>query len=139
MYQAVKQFFDRHQQATAISDLTAIGSLYSDPFMFAGANGVKIVKKEDLLNAIPRMKAHFISLGLTKTQLHKVEASAIGANYLLAKTGWTITVVDSRNCARQINIFSTYVLEQKTDGSLSIVFQIDHQDLATVINEQRTA
>jgi len=138
MNQTVKQFFDQYERANAASDLAAIGSLYADTFMFAGVNGVKAVKKEDFLKVIPRMKAHFASLGLTKTELHTVEADVMDAKYLLAKTGWKMTIVDSKGHGEPIDTSATYVLEQSADGSLAIVFQIDHQDLATVINSRRT-
>lgn len=138
MNQAVKQFFDEYERANATSDVAAIASLYPDTFMFAGVNGVKAVKKEDFLNLIPRMKAHFVSIGLTKTELHTVEAITINAKYLIAKTGWKMTVVDSKGNTKQVNTFATYVLERKADNALSIVLQIDHEDLATVINDQRT-
>ncbi|HEU5234443.1 MAG TPA: hypothetical protein VFU50_16405 [Terriglobales bacterium] len=138
MNQAVKQFFDHYEQANATSDVTSIAKLYADTFMFAGVNGAQAVKKEDFLKVIPKMKAHFVSIGLTKTELHSVQASTINAKYFLANTEWRMTVVDSKGCARQVKALATYVLEQKANGTLAIVFQIDHQDLATVVNDQRT-
>jgi len=37
-----------------------------------------------------------------------------------------------------LDAFTTYVLERQEEGMLSIAFQIDHQDLATVIAGQQT-
>lgn len=136
---AVKQFFDQYERANETSDLTAIGRLYADTFMFGGVDGAKSVKKEDFLKVIPRMKAHFASMGLIKTQLHSVEVSPLDAKYLLAKTAWKMAVVGPERHGDQVDTFATYILEQRADGTLSIVFQIDHQDLATVINNRSTA
>lgn len=139
MNQTLKEFFEQYQRATATSDLSAMGGLYQDTFMFAGANGVKVVKKEDFLKVIPKMKTHLTSIGLTATELQTVDVSPINAKYYLAKTAWRMTVVDTKGRARQLDALATYVLEQKADDTLSIVFQIDHQDLATVISAERTA
>lgn len=133
----MQEFFDQYERANAASDLTAIRALYADTFMFASAGGAKAVRKEDFLKVIPKMKAHFASMGLTKTRLQSVESSAIDGGYLLAKAEWEMTVVDSRGLGRQVDAFATYLLERKEDGALAIVFQIDHQDLAAVIRNQQ--
>ncbi len=39
--------------------------------------------------------------------------------------------------SEHLEAFATYVLVRGQGGSLSIVFQIDHQDLASVIKEQQ--
>jgi ketosteroid isomerase-like protein len=139
MNQAIKQFLDEYERANAGSDLAAIGKLYADIFMFGGANGVRAVNKEDFLKVLPGMKAHFAAMGLSETQLRSVEASAISAKYLLAKARWKMTVLDSRGDRKQVDAFATYILERTQVGTLSIVFPIDHQDLATVIKNQETA
>lgn len=139
MNELVKQFFDEYERANAAADLTAIGTLYADTFMFAGINGVKAVRREDFLKVVPRMKAHFASMGLSKTELQTLEAGTIDAKYLIAKAGWKMTVLDSKGDGKQVDNYATYILERKEDGTLSVVFQIDHQDLATVIKNQQTA
>lgn len=139
MNELVKQFFDEYERANTATDLAAIGRLYADIFMFAGVSGAKAVKKEDFLKVVPRMKAHFASMGLSKTELQTVEAGKIDAKYLIAKAGWKMTVLDSKGDGQQVDNYATYILERNEDGTLSIVFQIDHQDLATVIKNQQTA
>jgi hypothetical protein len=79
------------------------------------------------------MKAHFASLGLSETQLQTVEASVINVKYLLAQAAWKMTVRHLTGDRTELDAFATYVLERQEGGRLSIVFQIDHQDLATVI------
>jgi ketosteroid isomerase-like protein len=131
--QQVKAFLETYAKANSSSDLSVIGSLYADAFMFAGPNGVRAVRKEDLLKVIPKMKAYFASIGLSETHLHSVEAAAVDSRYLLAKARWEMTVRDQNGDCRQLDAFATYVLERKDDDTLCIVLQIDHQDLATLI------
>ena len=136
MDQLVKDFLGRYERANACSDWAAIGKLYADTFMFGGANGVQAVRKDDFLKVVPRMKAHLVSLGLCETQLQMVEASSIDAKYLLAKATWKMTVRRLTGVRKQVDAFATYLLERQEVDRLSIVLQIDHQDLVTVIASQ---
>lgn len=138
MDQLIKQFFQRFERANASSDLETLGSLYADTFVFGGVNGVKVLKKEDFLKVVPRMKAHYTSMGLSETQLKSVEDIAINAKYVLAKAGWRMKIRDLKNSCKGIDAFATYLLEWRDDNTLSIIVQIDHQDLATVIKNQQT-
>jgi hypothetical protein len=47
MNQRVKEFFLQYERATS-SDVSEIGGLYADTFMFGGPNGVQAVKKRGL-------------------------------------------------------------------------------------------
>ena len=138
MEQFVKKFLERLERANALSDLVTIAALYADVFMFAGVNGVQTVKKEDFLQVVPRMKAHYALTGLSETQLQTVESSTIDARYLLAKAGWRMTVRKLSGDRRRIHTIATYILERKAPETFSIVFQIDHQDLAAILKNQQT-
>jgi ketosteroid isomerase-like protein len=136
MDQHVMEFFSLYERANSSSDASAIGDLYADTFMFGGPNGVQAVKKEAFLNAIPKMKSHFSSMGLTETQLQTVEATSLSSRYLLAKTTWRMTVRSSSG-GKHVETLATYILMRGQKDALSIVFQIDHQDLASVLNDQQ--
>jgi len=136
MKQQVKEFFTTYARTNSSSDTSAIGDLYAGTFMFGGANGVQAVTREDLLKFIPRMKARLSAMGLSGTELRNVEVSAIDSKYLLAKVDWTMKIRSSSG-SRDLDAFATYVLMRGEDGALSIVFQIDHQDLATLIGHQQ--
>jgi ketosteroid isomerase-like protein len=138
MNQEISQFLRRCEQATAASDFAAIGKLYADTFMFGGVNGTKVVRKEDFLKVLPGMKAHFASMGVTETKLRTVEGRALDARYVLAKAGWKMTLLDSSGGRNQVDAFATYILERKKDGTLSILFQIDHQDLAAAVKNRQS-
>ena len=136
MDQQVNEFFLQYERANSTSDVAEIGGLYADTFMFGGPNGVQAVKKGDFLKVVPKMKAYFSSMGLTETQLQTVEANPLDSKYLLAKVAWRMTLRNSSS-SRHVDAFATYVLVRGSEDALSIVFQIDHQDLANVIKEQQ--
>jgi ketosteroid isomerase-like protein len=136
MSQQVKEFFRTYEKANSTSDLATIGNLYAGTFMFGGANGVQAVKREDFLKVVPRMKAHLASMGLSATQLRAVEVNTIDTKYLLAKVDWRMQIRSSSD-SKHVDASATYILMREQDDTLSIVFQIDHQDLATLIRDQQ--
>jgi ketosteroid isomerase-like protein len=136
MDQRVKEFFLQYERANSSSDVSAIGGLYADTFMFGGPNGVQAVKKDDFLKVIPKMKAHFSSMGLSETQLQTVETNPLDSKYLLVKVVWKMKLRNSSD-SKHVDAFATYVLVRGQGDALSIVFQLDHQDLASVIEEWR--
>src|SRR5581483_11536776 len=109
MDQRVKEFFLKYEQANFRSDLDGIGSLYADTFMFGGPNGVQAVKKEDFLKVVPKMKAHFSSMGLSGTELQSVEASALDSKYILATVVWKMNLT-AAFASRQLKAPASYVL-----------------------------
>lgn len=136
MDQAMNQFFLRFERANSSSDVSEFSRLYADSFLFGGPNGVQMVQKEGFLKILPKMKAHFSSMGLSETRLQEVEASPLDSKYLLANVIWKITLGDSsRN--NHVEASATYVLMRGNENPLSIILQIDHQDLASVIKEQQ--
>ena len=132
MKERVTDFFVNYEKANSDSDVVAIGSLYADTFMFAGPNGVQAVKKDDFLKILPKMKARFSSMGVAGTKLHSVETSDLNSKYLLARVVWTISLQHAFQSA-PLEISATYILARGVEDTLSIILQIDHQDLATAI------
>jgi ketosteroid isomerase-like protein len=138
MEQQAKEFFVRYERANSTSDVSAIGDLYADTFMYGGPNGTQAVKKEDFLRVIPKMKAHYSSMGLAETQLQTVEATLLSSKYVLAKTAWRMTIRNSSG-DRHVEAFATYILMREQADALSIVFQIDHQELASLLKDPQNA
>ena len=134
MNQQVHEFFLQYEQAIASSDVSRIGELYADTFLFGGPGGVQAVKKEDFLKVIPKRKAYFSSMGLSETQLESVEATQLDSTYLLAKVAWRMKLENSSG-SRTLNTLATYILTRSHQDTMAIVFQIDHQDLANVVKE----
>ena len=138
MKHEVEQFFVRYASANSSSDVLSIGDFYADTFLFGGTSGVQPVKKEEFLGFIPKMKAHFSSMGLLQTELQAMRGNPISSKYYLAHIGWRMTIRKSVGTS-QIDALASYILAEESGGGLSIVFQIDHQDLATVIRDQQNA
>lgn len=136
MNQRVKEFFLQYEKANSSSDVSAIGSLYADMFMFGGPDGVQTIKNEDFLKVVPKMKMSFSSMGLSETQLQTVESKPLDSKYLLATVVWRMKLGNSSG-SKHVDASATYILVRGPGDALSIVFQIDHQDLARVINSQQ--
>ena len=136
MIDQVKEFFGRYERANSSSDAAAIGELYAEIFTFGGASGVQVIHREDFLKVVPKRKAYFSSLGISETALDSVEAEAVSSKYVRAKVTWRMTLRDASG-ERNLDVLATYVLMRASGEELSIVFQVDHQDLATVIQEMQ--
>lgn len=137
MDELVKAFFETYEKANSTSDFAAIGDLYAETFLFAGKDSAQSVKRVDFLKVIPRMKAHFASLGLTGSRLSSVETTHLGTRYALAKVGWVMTLQTANGGVKDFDAFATYVLQRGEHDKLSILFQLDHQDLAAMVNQER--
>jgi hypothetical protein len=138
MNELVREFFLRYERANGSSDVAGIGELYAETFMFGGPDGVKAVRKEDFLRVVPKMKSHFSAMGLSETELQSVEATLLDSKYVLAKVGWRMKLLISSG-SKDLDTSATYVLAREGRDGLSIVFQIDHQNLASAIKERQTA
>ena len=134
MHERARQFFLLYERANSCGDLSEIGSLYADTFLFGGPQGVQAVRKEDFLKIVPKMKSQFSSMGLVETNLHSLETNPINTKYLLVKVRWIVRLQTSSQM-KSLDAFATYVLAEANDGVLSIVFQIDHQNLASSIRQ----
>jgi len=137
MDELVKAFFETYEKANSTSDFAAIAALYAETFLFAGRDAAQSVRKADFLKVIPRMKDHFASLGLTGSRFASVETTPLGSGYALAKVGWAMTLRTANGVVKNFGTFATYVLQRGDHDKLSILFQLDHQDLAAVVNQAR--
>jgi ketosteroid isomerase-like protein len=136
MSQQVKEFFKAYETANSSSDTSAMGDFYAGTFMFGAANGVQAVAREDFLRVVPRMKAHLSSMGLFQTQFRNVEVNPINSKYLLANVDWRMQI-RTASASKYIDVCATYVLMRGQDDALSIVLQIDHHELVTLIKDQQ--
>lgn len=125
MDEQIKQFFEHYEKVRTSADGSAVAALYADAFLFGGPNGIKAVKKDDLAKAVPKMKAHFAAMGLSETRLQSVSVTVLDSRYILAKTGWMMSIWNSVGSPKYVDAFATYILERKGD-TFSIVLQIDH-------------
>jgi|SRR5580698_48289 hypothetical protein len=139
MEELVRAFFETYARANSTLDVAAIGDLYAETFLFAIRNTAQPVRKEDFLKVVPRMKDHFASLGLTGTRLSSVETTELGSGYALAKVRWVMTVRTGSGVVKNFDAFATYLVQRGDHDKLSILFQLDHQDLAAMVKQERGA
>jgi len=134
MHQDVEEFFKAYERAISESDASAIGAYYADAFMFGGPQGVQTVQKGDFLKVLPRRQEYFASLGLLDTKVTSIEERSLDWKYLLVRTAWSMSFERATGVKEEIETLATFILERKA-STLSIVFQIDHQDLAARVKE----
>jgi ketosteroid isomerase-like protein len=134
MNQTTQAFFKQYEQAISESDVSAIASRYGDAFMFGGPQGVRAIKKDDFLKAVPRRREYFASVGLLESKVISIDETSLDPKYLLVKTVWSMTFAKPTASNKEIRTSATYILERIGDG-LVIVFQIDHQDLTEKVKE----
>ena len=138
MDEVVRAFFETYAKANSTLDVAAIGDLYAETFFFAVRNAAQPVRKKDFLKVVPRMKDHFASLGLTGTRLSSVETTELGSGYALAKVRWAMTLRTGSG-VKNFDTFATYLVQRDDHDKLSILFQLDHQDLAALVKQERGA
>ena len=134
MNQTTQAFFKQYEQAISESDVSAVATRYGDPFMFGGPQGVRSIKKDDFLKAVPKRREYFASIGLLESKVVSIDETSLDAKYLLVKTVWSMTFAKPTGSNKEIRTSATYILERIGDG-LVIVFQIDHQDLTEKVKE----
>ena len=139
MDELVRAFFETYAKANSTLDVATIGDLYAETFIFVVRNTAQAVRKEDFLKVIPRMKDHFASLGLTGTRLSSVETTELGSGYALAKVRWDMTLRTGSGLVKAFDTFATYLVQRDDHDKLSILFQLDHQDLAALVKQERGA
>ena len=84
----VQKFFADFEHATQTLDLSQLASLYSDPFMFANAQGAQPVKMDDLLKVIPRRQGFFTSIGLVSSSVRSLDETRLDDTCLMVKAVW---------------------------------------------------
>jgi hypothetical protein len=131
---AVREFFEAYARATASLDPGFLESAYAESFMFAGPAGVHAVKREDFLKVVPKRKAFFAEAGLAASELGELEETVLDKDHLLVKAHWTFRFEKEGRRPIVEPGAATYVLRQY-GGRLSIVFQLDHQDLTKRVQE----
>ena len=75
-------------------------------------------------------------MGLFEKSVHTVDAHALNPKYLLATVARR-RGIQTFSGRTHVDVLASYVLMRGSEGAVSIVFQIDHQDLATVIKNQQ--
>jgi Domain of unknown function (DUF4440) len=124
----VREFFEEYERGIKASDPGLIGSKYSDYFIFAGPRGPQVIKKDDLLEVLPRRQEFFKTVGLTSSKVRSLEETRLDDNHVMVKAYWSMKFEKVPGPAIVDETSATYILYRQGD-LLRIVFQLDHQDL----------
>jgi hypothetical protein len=124
----MREFFDAYARAADSVDLAFFESAYAETFMFAGPAGVQAVKRDDFLKVLPRRKAFFASIGLTGTQVSRLDETTLDELHMMVRVQWGLRFEKAPRPPIVDQSSATYVL-RRNEPSAQIVFQIDHQDL----------
>gem|GEM_PF-6234102 len=132
----VLDFFSQYDQANQNSNLTAFEKLYAVRFMLVGPKGSHVVERDAFLTIIPKMKAKLSAMGLAARRIKTVESYPLDSKHLLAKVGWQM-VVESPTGNKELEALATFVLLRGEENALSIIFQLDHQDLSELVTSRQ--
>ena len=86
----MREFFDAYARAADSVDLAFFESAYAETFMFAGPAGVQAVKRDDFLKVLPRRKAFFASIGLTGTQVSRLDETMLDELHTMVRVEWAL-------------------------------------------------
>lgn len=132
--QKVTELFEAFERAIGGSDPDFLGRAYAETFMFGGPGGVQSVKRDDFLKAIPKRAAFFEATGLKSTTLGPLEETRLDEHYRMVHATWIMRFEKDPESPIISETAASYVLYER-DGSLQIVFQLDHQDLGQRVQE----
>lgn len=131
-----EEFFRLYEQANNDFDVPLISKLYAETFMFANAQGVQAVTKQDFVKVLPRRKDFMKAAGLLSSRVDSVETSRLDSKYMLVKTIWSMRVRANNGNDIAGKTSATYLLSSIGD-SFEIVVQVDHQDLMKIVQDLR--
>jgi hypothetical protein len=124
----VREFFEDYERGINASDLERIGSKYNEYFIFTGPRGPQVIKRDDLLEVLPRRQEFFKTVGLTSSKVRSLEETRLDDNHVMVKAYSSMKFEEFPGRAIVDETSATYVLYRQGD-LLRIVFQLDHQDL----------
>jgi len=130
----VKNFFDQYQHASAGNEIERMAALYAEVFLFGDTAGVRSVRKEDFIRALPRRKEFFASVGLTSSTVDSLEVSELDRNMFWVKAVWKMRFERSDAHPVESTNSASYILFTVGE-SFEIVVQLDHQDLVKKVQE----
>jgi hypothetical protein len=130
----VRKLFEDYERGIGTPDLELISDIYEDSFVFAGPQGVQVVRNEDLFHALPRRQAYFQSVGLVTSKVRLLEEARLDDHYLMVKVHRYLQFEKGPGQSVVVDTSATYILHRRGDRP-RIVFQLDHQDLMKILQE----
>jgi hypothetical protein len=123
----IRTFFERYARSRTARDVELIAYQYSDSFMFADPNGVRVVEKAVLLTTWPKGFEFLRSQGHQYTKLTSLNETRLDEHYLLVRA---LLVWHFEKPAEQpidIEVDSSFIVYAH-QGAFTIVFQQERED-----------
>jgi hypothetical protein len=130
----VTKLFDDYERGIGTPDPELSSDIYENSFVFAVPQGVQVVRKEDLLRALPRRQAYFQSVSLVTSKVRSLEEARLDDHYLMVKAHWDLQFEKGPGRSLVVETSATSILHRRGDRP-GIVFQLDHQDLMERVQE----
>jgi ketosteroid isomerase-like protein len=124
----IKAFFERWERIVNTDDVDLTASQYADPFMFADPSGVRVVDRSTFRAALPRRREFFQALGHRSTSIVSLKETALDDRYVMVRVRFQLEFESAAIGRRDVRVESTFILRAR-DGSLEIVFHVEHEDL----------
>jgi len=129
----IRQFFLAYEQGNDSAETSFLAESYAEIFLFGGPAGHQAVRREDFVQVVPKMRAHYRSLGLTSTVLRSVEERPLDSRHAIVSVEWEMRFAPANANRLNETACATYVV--RTDPEPRIIFQLDHQDLRQRVEE----
>jgi hypothetical protein len=130
----VAEFFARYEEGANSFDPDLMASLYTAEFMAGDPNGVLCGRNDQALReSFIKRKEFFQRIGFSRAKILNVEATALDANYTMAKVHWQMTF-EKNGKPMDFKFFITYFLYDQGTGPKA-AFWISHDDERRVMRE----
>jgi hypothetical protein len=132
---AIERFFKSIEDHTVMGDIPAVAEHFSETFLAAGPNGVKIAQRSAFAQGLPERKQMFDKLGAQPPRLVSLKTSALDARHTLAKSRWQLIFARDGQEPREVFADSIYIVDTGEEP-FTIILYLTSQDLPKVLAER---
>ena len=129
----VEDFFRQFEYASRTADSERAASLFSDSFLMADPEGVKVIQAGQLKAGIDQRRKMFQSLGNVSSALDTVDTTFLDEHYALVKTRWIFQFVVG-NGIKELAISTSYIVAMG-GAALKIILYLNHDSLMTALKQ----
>ncbi len=119
--QTASDFLREFDAASRSADGERSAALFSDSFMAAGADGVRVLTPSDLVKAIAMRRGMLEKSGVGPAAFVGFEERDLDAHYVMVTGTWQWDVRSPQSAPVSIALASTFIL-RRTPAGLRIVF-----------------
>ena len=133
---AASRFLQLYAQRTSEDDISALVSLFADPFFSVDPNGTRCLRVDDFAAALPKKKLLFDRLGCKPAVLTSLQETQLDARYVLARTTWRFEfALANTEETEEILADSTFLIDTGKDD-FKIALYMAHQDIMQVLRDR---